>query len=149
MMRLLLAPVLGLSVFAGVASAQSGAASDRFEQFLADPARIEARYSPEFRTCMRLTGGVTAAMRDCAAQEGARLDRSLERALAAALARLGDERRRAALRDDQQAWAGFRQAHCSAEMNQTGMGTAALIVGDSCHLQQTIRRTLWLETQRR
>jgi uncharacterized protein YecT (DUF1311 family) len=142
---------LGLAavVMSGAAAARDQTGTQGFDQFVIREDQIEARYSDEFRACMRRSGGVTVAMRDCAATEGNRLDAMLSKALATALKRLGNDRQRAELLEDQQAWPDIRKARCQTAMNEAGQGTASLIVGDSCFLRHTIRRTLWLETRGR
>jgi uncharacterized protein YecT (DUF1311 family) len=133
------------------ASACVGLAQERidrsgFARFLVDPGQIEARYSRTHRDCMRRSGGITVAMRDCASAEHGRLDAILNRTYRSVLARLPDDARRATLREYQREWIDFRDRRCRDVMAEGGGGTASLIIGDSCHLNQTIRRTMWLET---
>ncbi|WP_417727554.1 lysozyme inhibitor LprI family protein [Roseovarius sp.] len=51
-----------------------------------------------------------------------------------------------ALRDMQRAWIGFRDAKCSYEASQWGGGTGAGPASVSCHLQETARQMLYLQS---
>jgi uncharacterized protein YecT (DUF1311 family) len=116
-----------------------------FAQFPVSDYQIEAQYSPHFRACIKRSGGVTASMRECSASEHDRLDARLNRAYADAMARLLAPQDKTALRQYQREWLAIRGQRCLAEMEQAGGGTASLLVGDGCGLNQMIRRILWLE----
>lgn len=78
-----------LAASAGSVAAAQPAAEDR---------------SPAFRQCVRDSGGVTAAMRTCMADEYRRLDKVLNAAYRGALRRLQNDAARVRLRDAQRAW---------------------------------------------
>jgi uncharacterized protein YecT (DUF1311 family) len=116
-----------------------------FAQFMVNPGQVEARYSSDYRACIKRSGGVTASMRECSASEHDRLDMRLNRAYADAMARLQTRQSKTVLRQYQRDWLAASGQRCLAEMEQAGGGTASLLVGDGCGLNQIIRRTLWLE----
>jgi uncharacterized protein YecT (DUF1311 family) len=53
-----------------------------------------------------------------------------------------------ALRDMQRAWIGFRDAKCGYEAAQWGGGTGAGPASVSCHLHETARQMLYLQSSR-
>lgn len=113
-------------------------------QAAAPPALDEAGL---YDGCIRRSGGVTAAMRDCAEQEFARLDRKLNQTCRAAMERLPDAAARARLRGLQRAWLRERRTVCDRRVagSEQADGTAALLLLDDCWLEQMTRRIAWLE----
>ena len=95
--------------------------------------------SPGYDQCVARAGGVTSAMRDCAATEYARQDRELNRVYQAARARL-DPARRERLKLEERGWLKRRTAQCRARMTADAGGTAALLDADSCTLELTDKR---------
>jgi len=112
--------------------------------FAAEPAATDR--SPAFRQCVRGSGGVTAAMRACMADEYRRLDKALNAAYRGALRRLPNDAARSRLRDVQRAWLNTREPLCRAEIEKSGMagGTGGLLIEDSCRLRVVSERTQWL-----
>ena len=112
--------------------------------------QVEPRLSPAFGECIKSSGGVTAAMRDCTAQEYQRLDQKLNETWRMTMARMPDDRSRSALRQLQREWIKTRWAECDEQLalSGSGGGTADLLVYDNCQLGVTARRISWLETYR-
>jgi uncharacterized protein YecT (DUF1311 family) len=116
-----------LAAASSIALGQQPPDRSGFAQFLVNPGQIDERYSKAFSDCMRSSGGVTVAMRDCSSTEYKRLDTVLNQTFQAALDRLGSEPKKAALRQYQREWLVFRENHCRDAMAM-------------------IRRIMWLET---
>ncbi len=112
----------------------------------ADPAAGDR--SPAFRQCVRGSGGVTAAMRACMADEYSRLDKALNAAYRGALRRLPNDSARSRLRAAQRTWLNNRETVCRTEVERSGMagGTGGLLIEDSCRLRVVSERTQWLRT---
>lgn len=140
-------PVALAALLASAISAQAQQAVDEsgFARFRPTSYEIDARYSVAYKTCMHGSGGVTVSMRACASREYRQLDWDLNFAYGAALTRVKTPQEKETLRRFQRGWLSWRETHCAAEGATVGGGTASLIVSDSCHLAQIIRRTLWLE----
>lgn len=115
----------------------------------AEPAPLqgESRLSPAFGECIKSSGGVTAAMRDCMAQEYERLDRTLNETWRTTMARMPGDQARSRLRQLQREWIKTRWAECDEQAAQMGSGggTADLLVYDNCQLEVIARRVSWLE----
>lgn len=114
------------------------------------PLQVESRLSPAFGECIKSSGGVTVAMRDCMAQEHERLDQKLNETWRTTMARMPGDQARSRLRQLQREWIKTRWAECDEQVAQSGMGggTADLLVYDSCQLEVIARRLSWLETYR-
>jgi uncharacterized protein YecT (DUF1311 family) len=110
-------------------------------------AEIEARHTPAYARCMDNSGGVTIAMRDCAAAEIDIQDARLNATYRSVMRRLTAVQRDRLRRLERQ-WIVSREADCREAANFDGGGTLALIVGDGCWLSSTIGRTIWLERYR-
>lgn len=112
----------------------------------AQPASVEAQYSPAFNHCMA-TGdarrGITVAIMSCLGLENDRQDVQLNRAYRLAMARLAP-RRRAQLQQSERAWLRTRERTCDAQSGEDD-GTAAMMTLSNCFLDETIRRRVWLE----
>ncbi|WP_428628088.1 lysozyme inhibitor LprI family protein [Sphingopyxis sp.] len=102
--------------------------------------------SPEFRQCVRGSGGVTAAMQDCMADEYRRLDRALNRSYRDALRRLPSDAARSQLQASQRTWLKTRGNICDDELARSGMagGSGGQLVEASCRLRILSDRTQWL-----
>ncbi len=112
----------------------------------AEPAAAEPETSPASRQCILNSGGVTAAMQDCMADEYRRFDRALGIAYRDALRRASGTSARSQLRDAQRAWLKDRWTVCSKEVEQSGMagGSGGVLIEDSCRIRVVSERTLWL-----
>lgn len=102
--------------------------------------------SPEFRQCIRDSGGVTAAMQDCIGGEYRLLDQALNMAYRGALRRLPSDTARSRLRALQGTWLKNRWDVCADEVARSGMagGSGGLLVEGNCRLRIVADRTQWL-----
>ena len=109
---------------------------------------VSARYSVEWRRC---TDGAVgdALMMGCISAEGPLQDAALNRVYRALLARLS-RAHAARLRASQRAWLRNREGYC-----ERGIGlplrqwrTLERLRFSGCHLDSTVRRTIWLERYR-
>ena len=109
--------------------------------------QIESSLSPAFGECISLSGGVTAAMRDCAALEYNGLDKRLNATYRTTMARLPDDQARSRFRRLQRDWLQTRGAVCHQEVEQSGMtgGTGALLILNDCGNRVLTERIQWLE----
>lgn len=108
---------------------------------------IEARLTAAHRQCMAAPDaaqGQHGAMMDCSIAENVKQDAMLNAAYRAARARVSGGRR-TELRDAQQLWIGQRDATCQAAFDRAGGGQGSELEQVSCHLRETIVRTMWLE----
>ncbi len=111
------------------------------------PTEVERRYTPAYDACMThgdAGQGVTVAMRDCNDAELVRQDSALNVAYRQAMARRAPAQQ-AELRKQERLWIAHRDKICAPEVDG---GTAALLNSDGCYLDETIRRTIWLEKLR-
>jgi uncharacterized protein YecT (DUF1311 family) len=127
------------------ASHAAATAVPRYERFRLPDGAIERMIGAAYQSCMDASGGVTSAMRDCAAAEHERLDVRLNAAYRAALARLPNQAARTRLRNLERRWLATRWAGCEREARAEGGGTMALLILDSCALSEMVRRIAWLE----
>ncbi|MDZ3832411.1 MAG: lysozyme inhibitor LprI family protein [Sphingopyxis sp.] len=127
------------------ATATSGIASEQ-----AAPLHMETPISEAYGDCIGASGGVTAAMRDCSAQEYARLDARLNASWRTTMARLSGEAAQAQLRRSQREWLRTRWAECDESVAKSGMagGTGALLIYDSCQIRVLAQRIAWIENYR-
>jgi uncharacterized protein YecT (DUF1311 family) len=127
-----------------MAHAQTG-----YAQLKLSDAQNEAMSSRQYRTCMDRANGITANMNDCIGVEYDRLDRRLNLAYRAAMGRL-PAARRTALRNDERAWLGNRDAVCEAELEagMDNLGSLERLQLRFCALRELRRRIVWLERMR-
>ena len=105
-------------------------------------ATVEKRFTAEFDKCVREPELDPLAKGNCIIQERSRQDRALNIAYRQALQRLTLDRR-LALRDAERAWIKQVSIYCALPAFQTADGTDS-----GCMINETIRRTLWLEKLR-
>lgn len=107
---------------------------------------IEQRYSPAYDQCMAsddAKNGVTVALVNCMGQENERQDMVLNEAYKLVMARLPADQK-IALRDSERAW--IKNRHTPCENAVAGQeGTMVNIELAGCALDETIKRTLFLE----
>ena len=133
-------------------AAESTARPDRplpdFASFEMSEAQRDSRFSRTYASCMD-SAGSTADYRDCSSAEFRRVEREMERALAAAEEGMSESGREQ-LRADQQRWRAGLPAFCQSELEEEGAegGSMDLLTLDNCSLTQAVRRTLWLESLR-
>ena len=107
-----------------------------------DPA-IEQRHSREFDQCQARAVS-TRDNEACFAAEFARQDEHLNRVWRQTLERIGP-RLRAQLVSAQRNWIAKRDPFCGSKADEFRGGTIVPIVYEDCRVEQTIRRTMWLE----
>lgn len=111
-------------------------------------ADIERRYTPAYKACLE-TGeaaqGVQYAMNECAMREYERQDARLNQAYVMVMRRLAPPAKQK-LRLLQREWIRTRDNKCDAEAKEYQGGSIAPMIYSLCLTDQTIRRTLWLET---
>lgn len=108
----------------------------------ADPA-VEKRYSAAFDTCQK-RAVTTFANSECFTDEFARQDATLNRTWRATLVGL-DSKMRSELLAAQRRWVADRDPFCRAKAAEFGGRTIAPVIYANCRVDQTIRRTIWLE----
>ena len=109
--------------------------------------QIEARYSAAYNHCMasgEAAQGVDPAMQDCTRQEIDRQNDRLNQTYKTLMARL-NAAQKATLRATERAWIGKRDARCRQESAPEEGGTMANLIYSGCILDETIKRTVWLE----
>lgn len=109
--------------------------------------QVDARYTAAFKTCMKTgdaAGGVTSAMMSCLGEENMRQDARLNGAYKAAMQRL-NAAQKTQLRNAERAWIGQRARRCDSAQQEAGGGSASGLVYSNCFLDETIRRTIWLQ----
>lgn len=118
---------------------------------LADPApshpEIDARYTSPYRRCLARPDLNTILRDQCNAQEMKRQDARLNAVWAVTFKRLPPARQ-PALRSAERAWIADRQKHCLLQSKEAEGGTLEAIEYSSCMVDETIRRTIWLEKLR-
>ncbi len=141
--------LIGLTV-AAISTGQAEARTDRFayklemtpEEGQVDPA-IGKRYTPEFARCQR-RAVVTYENAACFEAEFARQDAELNQAWKITFHRVSMEQR-GPLLNAQRKWIAQRDPFCDNVADEFKGGTIAPDVYSSCRVEQTIRRTIWLE----
>ena len=114
------------------------------------PSDVDRRYSPAYSACLNhgeAAQGVTAAMRGCSGDELARQNIKLNAAYKRAM-QIRSPEQRLKLRDLERGWINARHAKCDhaeADVDGGGGGTMGLLLYDGCMIEETIRRTIWLE----
>ena len=109
-------------------------------------AEVEAAYSSRFNQCMGsgdAEKGVTSAILDCTGAENKLQDARLNQAYKGVIARLAAPQQ-AALRKSERDWIKRREEQCRKAAGDVGSGSAYAIIYSSCVLDETVRRTIWL-----
>jgi uncharacterized protein YecT (DUF1311 family) len=135
------------AVLISALSSPFDATGPTYARFRPNEAQLRSIAEPAYAGCIDRSGGVTANMRDCNAQEFKRLDALLNQEYRSALARLPSARSRLRLRKTQRAWLGTRWRECDRRVDEEG-GTLAMLVGDACALAELSGRVLWLRAYR-
>lgn len=104
---------------------------------------VEARYTSAFAACQKKAQFTTDSA-DCFVAEFARQDAALNRAWRAVFPRIASARQ-SMLRAAQRRWIAARDPFCRKQSDGFSGGTIAPVIYVSCRVEQTIRRTLWLE----
>jgi uncharacterized protein YecT (DUF1311 family) len=109
-------------------------------------AEIEAAYSPRFDRCMGsgdAAQGITSAILSCNGAENKLQDARLNQAYKKVMARLPPPKQ-AALRQSERNWIEQREAQCREAAGDEGGGSSYAIIYSSCMLDETVKRTIWL-----
>jgi uncharacterized protein YecT (DUF1311 family) len=115
----------------------------------ASASNVEASYSATFRHCMAsgdAANGVTSAMMNCLGAENELQDKQLNRTYKLVMDR-SDPAQKDALRKSERAWIAQREATCRNQSDEPGGGTASALTYSNCFLDETIRRTGWLNAR--
>ncbi len=101
---------------------------------------IDRRLSPGFNPCIDAASGVTVSTMSCIGLEIDRQHEALNRTFRGIISKLprGAGNR---LRASQRAWVRARDRRCWHK----GPGTLEVVIAKHCILNETIRRTIWLE----
>ncbi|HQV04355.1 MULTISPECIES: lysozyme inhibitor LprI family protein [unclassified Novosphingobium] len=106
--------------------------------------QIEKRYTRDYNQCMDAAEGVTVDMMDCIGAEIDRQDARLNQAYVMVMRPLS-RAKKDQLRGLQRSWIRQRDARCSRASNDAGGGSLSGVVYASCILDETIKRTVFLE----
>ena len=107
-----------------------------------DPA-VEKLYTAAFVACQKRAVSTQSNLA-CFNDEFVRQDAALNRTWRATLHRF-DPKMRPALVAAQRRWVAGRDPFCRSKAAEFSGGTIAPVIYVSCRVEQTIRRTLWLE----
>lgn len=105
--------------------------------------QIEKRYTRDYSGCMDASGGVTVEMMNCIAAEIDIQDARLNQAYVMVMRPLAKSRKNT-LRGLQRTWIKQRDAKCQREIADEG-GSMAGIIYSGCIVDETIKRTIFLE----
>lgn len=109
--------------------------------------QIESRYSKDYQACLatgNAANGVTVAMMDCNDAEINRQDARLNQAYKMVMLRLNGSAK-TTLRASERSWIGARDSRCARESASERGGSLENLIYSSCVLDETIKRTMWLE----
>jgi uncharacterized protein YecT (DUF1311 family) len=105
--------------------------------------QIEKRYTQTYSDCMDTSEGVTSSMMDCIGAEIEVQDGRLNQAYVMVMRPL-PKPRKDTLRGLQRTWIKQRDAKCKRAIADEGGSMGSIIYAD-CILDQTIKRTIFLE----
>ena len=105
--------------------------------------QVEKRYTRGYSECMDASGGVTVEMMNCSAAEIDIQDARLNQAYVMVMRPLAKSRKNT-LRGLQRTWIKQRDAKCQREIADEG-GSMAGLIYSGCSLDETIKRTIFLE----
>ena len=107
-------------------------------------AEVAARISPALEKCQSaFENGGTFQQAMCEGAEASRQDQQLNKTWARVIVSLPPAEKKA-LRDKQRAWISQRDSDCQSEANDYANSTAKYMFA-ACIVDETIRRTMWLE----
>jgi uncharacterized protein YecT (DUF1311 family) len=138
----------GLLMISLLASPSQARTCDKFDAAYMRYTVTDRTGSAALKQCVGQSGGVTEAMRECMRIETDRLNKLLPPALekaVVAIRRQCSGRAGNALRQSQATWRTNHGKRCAAEMQDGGGGTAGLLIGDSCVMNEHRRRLEWLK----
>ena len=105
--------------------------------------QVEKRYTRGYSECMDASGGVTVEIMNCSAAEIDVQDARLNQAYVMVMRPLAKPRK-TTLRGLQRTWIKQRDAKCARSIADEG-GSMAGLIYSGCILDETIRRTIFLE----
>lgn len=112
--------------------------------FAADAPAPEAKpFRAAYYTCVKASGGVTAALNDCIGTEHDYQDKRLNTAYQSLRKSLSTAQRNA-LRDEERAWIGDRDKKCAPDPDG---GTGSMLDSNQCALSETAERAATLEAR--
>lgn len=112
--------------------------------FAQSQSQVENRYSPDYDQCMDDSQGVTVNMLDCIGAEIDQQDARLNQAYVMVMRPL-PKAKKGVLRQLQRTWIKRHDAKCKRDADAEGGGSLAGIIYSSCFLDETIKRTIFLE----
>jgi uncharacterized protein YecT (DUF1311 family) len=119
-----------------------------FQAVAQSNAEVERRYSKDFSRCMEGSEGQsTYGMLECIGKEHQKQDAALNSTYKKLMARLKPARQKT-LRRSQRDWIKRRDAIVNESAAEWEGGTGASVAYTSALLQETVRRTIWLERYR-
>ena len=105
--------------------------------------QVEKRYTRGYSECMDASGGVTVEIMNCSAADIDVQDARLNQAYVMVMRPLAKPRK-TTLRGLQRTWIKQRDAKCARSIADEG-GSMAGLIYSGCILDETIRRTIFLE----
>ena len=114
---------------------------------IAQPVSVDKAYSKTYNDCMAAAGGSTMPTRDCISDEHDAWDKQLNQvyqALMASRPSAGQQE----LREGERAWLRREKAKCDHAGDDEAGGSLQNVEIDQCYLDETIRRTLYLQSLR-
>jgi uncharacterized protein YecT (DUF1311 family) len=143
---------LAVALVAISASASAALPPFSFDPILSmtDPGKphpeIEARYTAAFKACLAPAFS-NMDMQACDGDEMTRQDATLNAVWKSTLVRFQTPLRIAELRRAERMWIGGREKHCQ-KASREAEGTLSGVLYGQCMIDETIRRTIWLENLR-
>ena len=110
---------------------------------------IEKRFSSTYNECKSngdAANGVTSAMMDCNSAEIELQDARLNQAYKMVMSRL-PESDKGRVKASEKVWISNRDRDCTKSMGDEAGGSLGQIIYSGCILDETIKRTVWLESQ--
>jgi uncharacterized protein YecT (DUF1311 family) len=105
--------------------------------------------TPTYKKCMESAGGVTAAMRECTAEELVRQDKMQNDTYKVVMHSMVNDARKIRLRDAEREWLKRTKKKCDAAGAAFDNGTAGPLAIDDCYMSETESRTLYLRKLKR
>lgn len=109
--------------------------------------QVETRYTNNYNRCMNTgaaANGVTSGIMDCNGLEIDRQDARLNQAYKMVMTR-SNPQQKIVLRTSERQWITQRDARCKRAAASEEGGSLAGIIYSGCILDETIKRTIWLE----
>lgn len=114
---------------------------------IAAPNAADQRLTREYHRCMDTSGEIDANIANCNSEENDRQDGRLNQAYGMVMRQLPAPKK-AALRQSERAWIRQRDLGCKRDAEVEAGGTIYNVMLSGCILDETIKRTLFLERYR-